>query len=141
MGFFLIILVIAVIGVAVAQGVAQAKAVENARRAYHASLATLAAQPGIARLRQDTLALGRTYSNLTRDKKGVTLFDEVALMNDINAACGSSAMGTDNYFPAPPDIGASSIADRLAKLDTLRDQNLITPEEYNSKRKNLINEI
>lgn len=70
MGFFLVILVIVVIGLAVAQGVSQAKAVENSRKAYHTSLAALAAQPGIARLRQDTLALGRAYSNLTRDKKG-----------------------------------------------------------------------
>lgn len=62
-------------------------------------------------------------------------------MNDINAACGSSVTTTGNHSPSNADIGASSIADRLAKLDTLRDQNLITPEEYNSKRKNLINEI
>ena len=38
-----------------------------------------------------TLSLGRAYSNPTRDKKGVSLFDEVALSNDIGAACAAAA--------------------------------------------------
>jgi type II secretory pathway pseudopilin PulG len=141
MGIFLVILVVAAIVFAMVQGAAQAKALENARKAYQASLATLTKQPGSAQLRQNTLALGRAYSNLTRDKKGVTLFDEVALMNDINAACGGAVTVTESRPSGAADTGGSSIGDRLARLETLREQNLITPAEYESKRGQLINEI
>lgn len=140
MGTVFFILVIGFVIFAIASGIAQGKAQENARRAYQASLAALEADPGSAQLRQKTLALGRAYSNLTRDKKGVTLFDEVALMNDINAACGGTATNTESRSPVV-NTNTISIADRLAKLETLREQNLITAAEYESKRGQLINEI
>ena len=70
---------------------AQQKAKTKARKAYQASLTLLKTDPRNADLRQQTLALGRAYSNLMRDKKGRTVFDEVALMNDINAACSGAS--------------------------------------------------
>src|SRR5713101_238931 len=70
------------------------KALDKAKHDYQDSLSKLKAVPANADLRQKTLHLGRIYSNLTRKKKGVTLFDEVALMNDINAACAGAAMAS-----------------------------------------------
>lgn len=60
--------------------------VDRARAAYQESLSALKARPSSADLRQRTLDLGRQYSNLTRNRRGVTVYDEMALMNDINAA-------------------------------------------------------
>ncbi len=70
---------------------ARRSAIEKAKAAYQRSLGALATAPTNAALKKQTLTLGRTYSNLTRDRKGVALFDEVALMNDINAACAAAA--------------------------------------------------
>ena len=140
MGFFIFLVVVFVI-IAVIVGVAKANAMESARQAYQNSLGQLTNDPTNPQKRQATLALGRAYSNLTRDKKGVTVFDEVALMNDINAACGGAATFTGN----PPINSAVSVQGsaeaRLSKLKTLRDQNLISPEEYDAKRQQVLSEI
>jgi hypothetical protein len=59
----------------------------NAKKSCIDSLKDLKKDPANSDLRQKTLALGRAYSNLARDSKGQTIFDEVALLNDLNAAC------------------------------------------------------
>lgn len=140
MGFF-IFCVVAVVIVAIFVGVAQAGAINKARQAYQNSLAELTTDPTNPQKRQNTLALGRAYSNLTRDQKGVTLFDEVALMNDINAACGGAttlARPNPSSEPAPAD---TSIEARLAQLRTLMERNLISSAEYETKRQQLLSEI
>ena len=63
----------------------------EAKASYQASLAKLKSNPTNPDLKQRT-QLGRIYSNLTRRKRGVTIFDEVALMNDINAACAGATL-------------------------------------------------
>ncbi len=70
-------------------GIASGMATNRAKEAYQASLAALTSDPRNTALRQATLALGRAYAARVRNGKGVSVFDEVALMNDINAACGS----------------------------------------------------
>ncbi len=140
MGGFEWFLVICVAG-GLMLGFAKYKAIEDARKAYQASLAALTAQPGNSQKRKDTLELGRAYSNLTRDKKGVTIFDEIALMNDINAACGGTAAVTGSPVPVVPAVETANVADRLAKLQALRDQNLISTAEYEAKRQKVIDEI
>ena len=68
----------------------QGNSINTARDAYLKSLEELKGDPANASLKQRTLALGRSCSNLTRDQKGKILFDEVAFMNYINAACAAS---------------------------------------------------
>jgi hypothetical protein len=94
----LVIFLAAVIGIPIAISISNSHDRERARKeleaawvAYQASLTRLKLDPIDATLRQATLGLGRTYSNLSRDRTGVTLFDEVALMNDINAACAAAS--------------------------------------------------
>ncbi len=60
----------------------QGNAINAAREAYLKSLEELKGDPANASLKQRTLALGRSCSNLTRDQKGQTPFDEVALITD-----------------------------------------------------------
>ena len=93
-GIILIVIVAVMIGNSTNKQ--RAKALEDARRAYHDSLAYLKAHPTNAEVRQGTLEYGRRYSNLTRNRRGVTIFDEVALMNDINAACGGTTSIAEN---------------------------------------------
>lgn len=134
--FWFIVVVVVVIVVIAAW--ASEKAKTDARQAYQKSLANLKADPRNADLRQQTLALGRAYSNLMRDKKGQTVFDEVALMNDINAACAGAA-----NFPLDksPTVFADSVEARLEKLLSLKNRNLIDDIEYSTRRKEILESI
>ena len=102
------------------------------KAAYERSLAHLKEDPHSPELKQRTLALGRTYSNLTRNRKGVAVYDEVALSNDINSACAAS-------IPLSPVL--SSPEERLAKLADLRSRGLINEEEYQVQRRRILSEL
>lgn len=98
----------------------------------------VALTPPIATGREQTLALGRHYSSLTRNSRGVTLFDEVALMNDINAACAAAAMPRHvAALPAPKE----SLEARLARLTELQAKELISETEYQERRSQILREI
>lgn len=119
-------------------------AVQKAWRDYQNSLAYLKAHPTNPEVRQGTLEYGRRYSNLTRNSKGVTIFDEVALLNDINAACGGTTAITEKA-PAISEVKSPSqsqtIEARLGKLAELRNSGLITEQEYDSRRQKILDEI
>jgi hypothetical protein len=111
---------------------------EDARLAYQQRLAQLKADPTNADLRQSTLELGRAYSRRTRNEAGIPSFDEVALMNDINAAC-AGATGAAN---SPRGVNSrQSIEERLAKLADLKSQGLIDDEEYRTRKKEILDEV
>jgi hypothetical protein len=133
---FLLILV-AIIIVMVNASNRAAKALAEARAAYQASLSHLKANPTNADLRQRTLALGRVYSNLTRSRKGVTLYDEVALMNDINAACAGAVAKS----PSMTTPSRQTIEQRLAMLSDLKVKGLINEQEYDSRRQKILDEV
>jgi hypothetical protein len=142
----LLCLVVIVIGtiIFIVNAQAQAKKREEARLAYQASLDKLKAAPTNADLKQNTLALGRIYSNLTRNKSGVTLFDEVALLNDINAAtAGATAPGVIAAAPAPVPISAAAptAETRLSNLSDLKAKGLIDETEYAAKRQKILDEM
>ena len=113
---------------------ASAKRLRDALAAYQSSLARLKETPNDADLKQRTLALGRTYANLTRNRKGVTIFDEVALANDIDAACAGA--GRQNVPPRGP-----SVEERLKKLDELKTKRLVTGDEYQAQRRRILAEM
>ncbi len=122
------------------------KALSEAKAACEASLSELRRDPTNTQLRQRSLELGRHYSNLGRNKEGVAIFDEVALMNDITAAVGSTAVITSRSHadrPSEPLAATrpSSIEQRLERLSSLRDQGLITGEEYEARRGEILKEL
>jgi hypothetical protein len=132
------LVVIGVIAIAVWWNWNQEKIREAARKAYHDSLSRLKEDPRNADLRQQTLGLGRHYSNLIRNKKGQTLFDEVALMNDINAACaGATNQEYSSQITHVPD----TVELRLEKLISLKNRELIDEAEYTQRRKEILESI
>jgi hypothetical protein len=108
----------------------------KARVAYETALAKLKEQPSDATLRQDALEAGRAYSNLTRESKGVTLFDEMALKNDLDAAAAGAALAP--VFVSRPVAGAASTAERLRSLTDLKAQGLITDDEFLARRAKIL---
>jgi hypothetical protein len=124
----LIIVVAIIIAVVVAAG--QKEALEEAQRAYRTCLERLKADPTNPNLRQEVLHLGRVYSNLTRNKMGVTVYDEVALQNDIDAACAGAV-----------SMPAKSVEERLAKLGELLKAGHISEQEHRERRQKILDEI
>jgi ribosome-binding protein aMBF1 (putative translation factor) len=132
-GLVLVLIIIGVYG----DARKKANALAASREAYHNSLKRLKASPTNADLRQETLKLGRRYSNLTRNKRGVTIFDEVALSNDINAACAGTTNIHENKS-AKPD---QTIELRLQRLADLKAKGLIDDEEYAARREKILDEV
>jgi len=125
--------------VVLAYVIASEKAKEQARKSYRNSLQALKGDPSNSDLRQDTLALGRTYSNLMRDRKGNTVFDEVALMNDIGAVCAGaphpSAVQVDKVERFQ---GSESVEIRLRRLQSLRESGLIDDDDYITRKREIL---
>lgn len=123
----------------IALGIKKRREIESARTDYQRELDELRDDPTNPHRRESALAAGRRYADLGRNRKGVTTFDEVALSNDIAAACA-------NATPAPraPQMtkaGASSVEDRLRKLTDLRDRGIVSPEEYAARRERILDEL
>jgi hypothetical protein len=131
-----IILVVAIVAILVRAANKQdadKKAMEQAYQAYQSALARLKKYPTDPDAKRHALDVGRGYANMTREQKGVTIFDEMALMNDISAATA----GASSVAARP----ATSVEMRLQELEALRTKGLITDTEYAAKRQRLIDEM
>ena len=108
---------------------------------YYNSLNALKLNPSNPELKQKTLAIGRAYSALTRKRHGqdktVTIFDEIALMNDINAACAAATSVQSNIKTE----AKQTIEQRLAKLSELKEKKLINDQEFETRRQKVLDEI
>lgn len=135
-----VILVLVVVGVVV-WNAWKAMECADARKAYQGALSRLKANPANADLRQETLGLGRIYSNKTRNNRGVTVFDEVALMNDINAACAGAGAPALESRSEPAAPSRQNMEGRLSLLVSLKAQGLIEESEYLERRKQILDEI
>jgi len=113
--------------------------VRRAHEAYQAALEHLRLLPSDPVRREQALELGRRYATWTRrahGQAGVTLYDEVALANDIAAACAAATSSAPPSAATPP-----SPEQRLKRLSELRAQNLITEEEFAAKRQQILSEL
>lgn len=114
-----------------------------ARDRYLESLSNLKQNPRDPNVKQVALMLGRQYSFLTRNKQGITTFDEMALMNDLNAV---TAHAFEASVPSPSPVRTThtqslSPEDRLRKLDNLKSQGLINEEEFAARRAKILEEL
>ena len=130
MGYLCVgLFILAVVG-GVLAAINQQKELAAALQAYQACLEQLKGEPNNPELRQRALQLGRVYSNLTRQKKGVTIYDEVALKNDIDAACAGAV-----------SVQSRSVEERLAKLQQLLAAGHVTDDEYRRRRQAILDDV
>lgn len=113
------------------------KQLADAREAYQESLAILKLDPANADLRQQVLEMGRKYARMAREGGQETVFDEVALLNDMNAIVGSEGSRPDHKIQIPND----DISARLKKLENLKAQGLINNDEYEKRRSAILDSI
>lgn len=114
------------------------KNVGKARASYQYALSQLKAAPTDPALREKALGVGRLYASWTRHasgQSGVTLFDEFALANDIQAAC-AAAGAAPSASPA-----AASVEDRLRRLADLHSKNLISDDEFAQSRAKILADL
>lgn len=110
-----------------------------AERVYKSNLEQLKRSPSDTNLRQKALSSGREYARIAREGGKETLFDEVALMNDINAVAGGySVKPTEEKAEI---VAERSTSERLAELAKVKEQGLISEDEYNAKRSAILDEI
>jgi hypothetical protein len=107
---------------------------DQARKAYYAELEKLKNDPHNPNLREHVLALGRKYAAALRNTGRQTVFDEVALLNDVNAACARAGQRVI-IEAGPVNLSAEQ---RLKQLEELRAKNLITEGEYQSRRQEVL---
>jgi hypothetical protein len=118
----------------------EARKLNEAHDNYRQMLKLLKEKPTDPDLRQRTLEWGRHYSNLTRQKQGVTVFDELALSNDIDAVC-AGASRIASKMPTSPSLDSVAVEDRLSKIKTLLDRGAITEDEYSDRRKRILDDL
>lgn len=100
---------------------------------YEQALTALKADPTNADLKQRALSVGRAYSFLTR-QSNITIYDEMAVMNDIAAATAGASAPT----PAP---NRETIEARLTRLSDLRAKGLVSDHEWNERRQKILDEL
>ena len=121
----------------------QIKEAQAADEEDQEALRLIKRNPTNADYKEHALHLGRAYCNLSRNLKGqggVTIYDEVALMNDINAACASTQHAVHAQAPAPV-AQQESHESRLRRLNDLYDQKLIDEQAYLRRKQEIINSI
>ena len=112
--------------------------ISQARQAYEKCLAQLRQTPADPHLRQQALEAGRLHAAWKRHREGgkVTVYDETAIANEIEAASAAVAAN-----PKRTNEGSMSIEERLERLKALKGNNLISSEEYEAKRAAILAEL
>src|SRR5690349_4614065 len=105
---------------------------QAAYKAYQDLLRQLRQAPTNPQLKQKALDAGRNYVSWTRRGKSSTVFDEVALANDIQAACAAASTAS------VPTAVVLTVEQRLERLQLLRQRALISDHEYDAKRKEIL---
>lgn len=116
-------------------------AINKKRNEYQLALAALRKNPTNPTLHEKALTLGRIYSSATRNNKGITLFDETALANDIRAVTANATQTAPVVHQTKTSTPAQSIDARIAALKKMRENDLLTDEEFEQKRKDILNSI
>lgn len=139
----ILLLVLLIVGFLVWRAVQRAnaaKALATAREDYELMLSKLKKKPTSPELKQAALNAGRHYASLARASNGTTIFDEMMLKNDLDAAsAGAVAAPVDVVAPAAP--APVSVEQRLAQLDALRAKGIVTDDEYATRRQKILDEL
>ncbi len=85
----------------------------------------------------------KTYRGLEQEEAATlryfaeTIFDEMALMNDINAI-GGGHVASSNTYRKP---AGNNIEERLRTLEDLKAKGLVTEEEYLKRKEEILSQI
>lgn len=143
-----VIIIVVVIAISISSSNDKQARITALQKSYADSLDLLRSDPTNPTYHEQALQTGRQYSSATRDNKGVTLFDETALANDIRAVTANASQialaqqqltAEDTKKQSLPDN--QSIAERIAALKMLKEAEMISDEEYESKRKAILDSI
>jgi hypothetical protein len=107
------------------------------RDAYQQALVDLRNDPTNHALHEQALTFGREYSSAKRYDTGITLFDEIAIANDIRAVTANAS----HTYPSAGTPHVASVEERLLALKKLQENNLISDDEYEQKRKSVLDNI
>lgn len=117
----------------------------QAHQKYKAALAALSADPDNNAKSIAALAAGRAYARTARayvGQKGIAIFDEVALQNDLAARRGK---GSTSPQPAAPASGThagpapgTDRSDQLVKLAGLHEKGLLSKDEFEREKRRLL---
>ena len=107
------------------------------RNAYSTALNELRNDPTNPNLHEKALMAGRIYSAATREGKGVTLFDETALANDIRAVTANASQTTTINNTS----SVLTLDERINALKKMKESGLLSDEEFEQKRKNILDSI
>ncbi|MCX6015512.1 MAG: SHOCT domain-containing protein, partial [Chloroflexales bacterium] len=115
---------------------------QQKQQAYTNTLTALRADPTNPVLHEQALQLGRMYSAATREGNSVTLFDETALANDIRAVTANATQTTVPVAaPSSATAPVTSLDERINALLKMKASGLITDDEFDQKRKELLDSI
>lgn len=109
--------------------------IKNSEAEYKKALSELRMNPSSPELAQKTIQAARAYSKTTRATAFGQLADEDTLMKEINSVISGEKAIAQNT------ISGQTIEERLAKLTDLKNKNMITPEEYEARKKTILDEI
>ena len=117
--------------------------INEKRQAYAEMLALLRTDPTNPLLNDLTLRLGRISYSATRQGQKLTIYDETALANDIRAATANASQITNlpSAAHAANVVQTTSVEERITALKKMRDTGLISEQEYEEKRKQIIDSI
>ena len=124
--------------IAKAEMEARLRIFETSKNKYQSSLDSLKKNPTNPDIKQKPLQFGREFAEVIRQfqgTNGVTLFDEVALMNDVNAACAGATISSSR------ETIATTIEQRLVTLTELKEMGLLKEQEYEERRRKILDEI
>jgi hypothetical protein len=127
---FLIVVIVAFLVWQFIKGISEG----NAKTAYQEALKELKSRPNDPDLREKVLQFGRVYAAKVRNEKGTSIFDEVALMNDINAACARATVGENSvakvHVTNVAAMGGPTVAEQIEKLGKLFLEGVISAPEF-----------
>jgi hypothetical protein len=139
----IVILIVAVLFIMVKNNADKMARVNTARAAYQKELQKLRDTPFDTKQRERVLSAGREYIEAAIAAGKSTIFTEVTMLNDLTAITGESLAqnAKDSAVNAPDPKPENDIASRLKKLENLREQQLITEDEYEKRRSAILDQL
>jgi hypothetical protein len=111
------------------------------REAYQEALARLREDPTNPTLHEQALDLGRIYASSSRGNKSVTLFDETALANDIRAVTANATQTAPVISQSATTATTTSLESRINALKKMKENGLLSDEEFEQKRQEILDSI